>query len=70
MELVLIIAAYPDDEVLGCGGASAVHTVEGHFVHAFIFAEGARSRTKSGGVNDIGVPAGSQAPRCQDSQRP
>lgn len=70
MVLVLILGAYPDDEVLGCGGVSAVPSVEGHSVHAFILAEGARSRTKSGGVNDIEVSAGGRVPRCQDSQRP
>lgn len=42
---VLVIAAHPDDEVLGCGGAIAKHTQQGDIVHVLILAEGATSRT-------------------------
>jgi N-acetylglucosamine malate deacetylase 1 len=41
---VLIIAAHPDDEVLGCGGTIARHTVRGDDVHILILAEGITSR--------------------------
>lgn len=41
---VLVIAAHPDDEVLGCGGAIAKHTQQGDIVHVLILAEGATSR--------------------------
>jgi N-acetylglucosamine malate deacetylase 1 len=41
---VLVIAAHPDDEVLGCGGAIAKHVQQGHMVHILILAEGATSR--------------------------
>ena len=43
----LIIAAHPDDEILGCGGSMAKWTNEGHDVHVLIMAEGATSRDKS-----------------------
>ena len=41
---VLVVAAHPDDEVLGCGGALARHAAEGDTVHILIVAEGATSR--------------------------
>ena len=48
MNIVLIIAAHPDDEVLGCGGASAWHVANGDRVHVVIVAEGATSREIDG----------------------
>ena len=41
---VLIIAAHPDDEILGCGGAMAKHSQNGDEVHVVILAEGMTSR--------------------------
>ena len=41
---VLVIAAHPDDEVLGCGGTVARLAQEGHPVHIAIMAEGITSR--------------------------
>ena len=41
---VLVIAAHPDDEVLGCGGTIARHADAGDQVHILIMAEGATSR--------------------------
>jgi LmbE family N-acetylglucosaminyl deacetylase len=41
---VLVIAAHPDDEVLGCGGTIARLVKEGHHVHIAILAEGITSR--------------------------
>ena len=43
---ILIIAAHPDDEVLGCGGSIAKWTKEGKNVHVLIMAEGATSSLK------------------------
>ena len=37
---VLVVAAHPDDEVLGVGGTLAKHAVAGETVHAFILADG------------------------------
>ncbi|HET6875916.1 MAG TPA: PIG-L deacetylase family protein [Jatrophihabitans sp.] len=41
---VLVIAAHPDDELLGPGGTLARHTAAGDDVHAVILADGATSR--------------------------
>ena len=41
---VLIVAAHPDDEILGCGGTAARHIAQGDSVGALIVAEGATSR--------------------------
>ena len=43
---ILIIAAHPDDEVLGCGGTIAKHVQNGDEVHVVILAEGVTSRDK------------------------
>lgn len=41
---VLVIAAHPDDEILGAGGTLRRHVLEGETVHAVIVGEGAGSR--------------------------
>lgn len=41
---VLVIAAHPDDEVLGCGGTIARLAGEGHAVYVVILGEGITSR--------------------------
>jgi LmbE family N-acetylglucosaminyl deacetylase len=41
---VLVVAAHPDDEVLGCGGTIARLAREGHEIHIAILAEGITSR--------------------------
>lgn len=43
---VLVIAAHPDDEILGCGGTIAKHVKKGDKVHCIILAEGITSRDK------------------------
>ncbi len=41
---VAIIAAHPDDEVLGCGGTAIEHARRGDDVHILILAEGITAR--------------------------
>ncbi|MBS4047995.1 MAG: PIG-L family deacetylase [Alphaproteobacteria bacterium] len=43
-ETILVIAAHPDDEVLGVGATVARHAAAGDAVHTIIVAEGATSR--------------------------
>ena len=48
---VLIIAAHPDDEVLGVGGTIMKHVESGDDVKIVILATGIMSRRKSGFQN-------------------
>ena len=41
---VFVVAAHPDDEVLGCGGSIARHADAGDHIQVLIVAEGATSR--------------------------
>lgn len=41
---VLVVAAHPDDEVLGCGGAMARHAAAGDRVFVMFLADGVTSR--------------------------
>ena len=45
--VILVVAAHPDDEVLGCGGSMAKHIMEGDEVHVLILAEGLTSRDET-----------------------
>lgn len=49
---ILVVAAHPDDEVLGCGGTIARFTKGGHTVHILIMADGESSRINTGGFID------------------
>lgn len=42
---ILVIAAHPDDEILGCGGCLIRHINNGDSVHILLVSEGATSRT-------------------------
>ena len=44
MSTVLVIAAHPDDEILGVGGTAARRSEEGDNVYALILGEGQTSR--------------------------
>jgi N-acetylglucosamine malate deacetylase 1 len=46
-ESVLVVAAHPDDEVLGCGGTIARLAREGAAVHILLLADGESSRKGS-----------------------
>jgi LmbE family N-acetylglucosaminyl deacetylase len=47
---VLVVAAHPDDEVLGCGGTLALHARAGDYVMAVIACEGESLRYGPEGV--------------------
>ncbi len=51
---VLVIAAHPDDELLGCGGTVALHTRAGDAVTAAIVCEGESLRYGPNGVGQDG----------------
>jgi LmbE family N-acetylglucosaminyl deacetylase len=48
MNRVLIIAAHPDDEALGCGGTLARHTQSGDAVEALFLTDGVGARGEGG----------------------
>jgi N-acetylglucosamine malate deacetylase 1 len=56
---ILVVAAHPDDEVLGCGGTIARHSMNGDEVHLLIMAEGITSRDAvrdaQGRFNDLSI---------------
>ena len=52
---VFVIAAHPDDEVLGCGGSIARHADAGDHVQVLIVAEGATSRQQQRDQGQVGT---------------
>lgn len=50
---VLVVAAHPDDEILGCGATMARHAAQGDEVFVEIMAEGLTSRDGSAGAAEL-----------------
>ncbi|ETR66744.1 MAG: hypothetical protein OMM_12401 [Candidatus Magnetoglobus multicellularis str. Araruama] len=44
MKKILVVAAHPDDEILGCGATMAKYSEEGNIIHILILGEGITSR--------------------------
>ncbi|MGW2571416.1 PIG-L deacetylase family protein [Streptomyces sp. NPDC001537] len=57
MSTVLVLAAHPDDELLGAGGTLARHVRDGDAVHALVLTEGASSRYREGLAEDLAKSA-------------
>ena len=51
MKNVLVVAAHPDDEILGCGGTIAYHSSLGDTVRVLLITDGVSSRDGLAGVN-------------------
>lgn len=49
---ILVIAAHPDDEILGCGATMARHVAEGDHVRVLLLAEGITSRGTDAGTHE------------------
>ena len=47
MSMILVVAAHPDDEVLGAGGTVARRVSEGDTAYALVLGEGQTSRWDS-----------------------
>lgn len=45
MKKILVVAAHPDDEILGCGGTIARYAQQGAEIRSLILGEGVTSRT-------------------------
>jgi LmbE family N-acetylglucosaminyl deacetylase len=73
---VLVVAAHPDDEILGCGGTLARHAAQGEEVHVLLLAEGvaARDRRRDGAAAETHLAAlreaATAAARCIGAQPP
>jgi LmbE family N-acetylglucosaminyl deacetylase len=71
----LVVAAHPDDEVLGCGGTVAALVSRGWTMHALIMAQGATSRGEVGesdwhdALSELRECA-AKAARCLGAQQP
>ena len=61
MSRVLVVAAHPDDELLGAGATLAKHVASGDEVHALVLSEGARSRYADDMVDVLAASANEAA---------
>ena len=62
---VLIVAAHPDDEVLGCGGTIARLAAEGSEVHVLLLADGESSRASTAADPAAQAAIAARAAACE-----
>ena len=62
-ESILVLAAHPDDEALGCGGTIARLAGEGSSIHVAFLADGVSSRDGSGAAQQIELKSRRDAAR-------
>lgn len=67
---ILVVAAHPDDEVLGVGASLARHVAEGDIVNILILAQGASSRGDDQGAVDQLRTAAAAAAAALGAQAP
>lgn len=66
---IMVVAAHPDDEVLGCAGTIARHSSHGDTVHIVILAEGATSRAPTRDVKASSNKLGRLRAAAEESGR-
>lgn len=72
MDNILVVAAHPDDEILGAGGSMAKHSANGDTVHTVFMADGVSSRSDDSTSMELHERnlAASNAARIIGSQKP
>lgn len=63
---ILVVAAHPDDEVLGVGGTIINHVKNGDIVHIMIMAEGITSRSKKCNTKTVQAELSSLHAKCNE----
>lgn len=58
---ILVLAAHPDDETLGCGGTIAAHAAAGDRIHVVFLTEGVGARGASGAAAEERMAAARSA---------
>ena len=66
---ILVVAAHPDDEVLGCGGTIARHADAGDHVQVLIVSEGATSRLHTRDRSMVSNELSALRPCCTQSRK-
>jgi LmbE family N-acetylglucosaminyl deacetylase len=69
VERVLVVAAHPDDEVLGLGGTLARHVASGDEVHILILADGETARAESGNTPDFAAEIEARMQAAREAAR-
>jgi N-acetylglucosamine malate deacetylase 1 len=68
---IVVIAAHPDDEVLGCGGTLARHASDGDSVHILFLADGVSSRQSvSESASEVRMESACSAAEILGARRP